>query len=63
MPPPYSQHVDGPARRATLECSRCGRTGRVAFVLVDRYADGTEEWRCKSLGACNVRVKYHNPAG
>ena len=28
-------------------CNRCGRTGRFGFVLVDRYADGIEDWRCK----------------
>ena len=64
MPPPlYSQHVDGPARPAILQCIRCGRTGRVGFVLVDRYADGTEEWKCTARLACSLRVKYGNPAG
>jgi hypothetical protein len=43
--------------RPTHTCSRCQRTGRVNFVLVDRYADGSEEWRCAGRQACRSRAK------
>ena len=37
-------------------CIRCGRAGHSAFELVDRYADGSEEWRCQRYHECARRV-------
>jgi hypothetical protein len=45
------------AAHQPVECSRCGRSGRVGFVLMDRYADGTDEWRCRSKDVCAERMR------
>jgi hypothetical protein len=45
------------AAHQPVECSRCGRRGRVGFVLMDRYADGTDEWRCRSKEVCGDRLR------
>ena len=37
-------------------CHICGRTGNWGFRFVDRYADGTEAWRCMRELACHVRA-------
>ena len=42
---------------APRTCYRCGRQGNYNFSLVDRYADGSEEWRCKASSSCRRRAK------
>lgn len=42
---------------APRTCYRCGRQGNYNFSLVDRYADGSEEWRCKASSSCRQRAK------
>ena len=43
--------------RPPVACHRCGRVGRVRFTLVDRFADGSEQWRCISEHACMDRAR------
>lgn len=47
-----------PRTAAPRTCSRCGRMGNANFALVDRYADGSEEWRCKASSSCRQRAKH-----
>lgn len=51
-------HPGGP-RTEPRTCSLCGRQGNANFTLVDRYADGSEEWRCKASNSCRGRAKRH----
>ena len=48
-----------PRTAGVVECARCKRRGTSGFVLVDRYANGTEQWQCRYVAACLHRLKSH----